>query len=75
MTTSSDPTETAVIGGEPPSPISVNGISSVVYLGRKADGFFAMDPGTARDIARRLLVEADHAEGRVPAHIYKVDNR
>lgn len=75
MTTSSDPTETAVIGGEPKSPFAVYGVKGRVFLGRKEDGFYAVDPDTARDIARQLLAEAHRAEGKHPAHIYQVDNR
>ncbi len=46
-----------------------------VWLGDRIEGAHVMGPETAREIARRLLVAADEADGRTPAHVYQVDNR
>lgn len=38
-------------------------------------GLMMLDPDSAKEVARRLLVEADKANGILPSHIYVVDNR
>lgn len=55
-----------------PRQLAVIGSKGRVLIGNKDDGFFAMSPFAARDVARRLLVAADEAEGERPSHLYQV---
>ena len=58
-----------------PEDIIVRAARGEVYLGLAHVGFFAMNAEAARDVAMRLLEEADTAEGRLPSHAYVVGPR
>jgi hypothetical protein len=47
----------------------------MVAIGGAGTGLWIVDPTTARDLARQLLVAADNATEQPVAHIYQVDNR
>jgi hypothetical protein len=47
----------------------------LVAIGGAEAGLWIVDPITAREVARQILVAASQALGEEPAHIYQVDNR
>ena len=56
-------------------PIVVATAGGMVEFGSADTGIWIVDPTTARDLARQLLVAASIALGEPIAHIYQVDNR
>lgn len=63
-------------GEETPFKIASMAKFEVVIFAAPAAGFLlAFKPEEAIECARRLLVEADKAQGKLPSHLYVVDNR